>query len=83
VGDRALVSEGRVWTVRSGEVVEGSVQVALLRGTSTAGSRRCRSRSRGVSGGAFRDEQVGFVTLRTRDLPEQRLYLWFPPSATS
>jgi hypothetical protein len=79
VGDRALVSEGRVWTVRSGEVVEGSVQVALLRDDLDGREPKVQEQVEKGLGGAFRDEQVGFVTLRTRDLPEQRLYLWFPP----
>ena len=79
VGDAALVSEGRVWTVRSGEVVEGSLQVALLRKDLDGRDPTVQEKVEQGLGGAFRDEQVGFVTLRTRDLPEQRLYLWFPP----
>lgn len=79
VGNRALVSDGRVWTVRKGEVVEGSLQVSLLRKDLDGRDASVQAQVEKGLGGAFQDEQIGYVTLRTRNLPEQRLYLWFPP----
>lgn len=80
-GDRALVSDGRVFTIRGDDTVQGSFQVALFKPDVDGSDRDVQEGiERGLGGGAgFRSVRIGIIRLRTLELTEQRLFLWFPP----
>jgi hypothetical protein len=80
-GRAALVTEGRVFTIRGGDTIEGSLQIALFRRDVDT---RLPSVRRGIEGDfgspeAFRTEHFGTVKLRVLTRAEERIYLWFPP----
>jgi transglutaminase-like putative cysteine protease len=80
-GDAGLVSEGRVYTIRKGASIQGSVQISLLKPDVDGRSWKVQSSvERGLgSEEGFRTIHAGTVRLRTIDLSEQRIYAWFPP----
>jgi hypothetical protein len=80
-GGRALVSEGRVFTVRGGDTIQGSVQIALFKPGVDNQDDRVQE---GVQGGlgstaAFKRVHFGTALLWEMEAPEQLVYLWFPP----
>lgn len=80
-GDRALVSQGRVFTIRGEDAVQGSFQVALFKPDvdgADAEIQRGIERGLGAADG-FESARVGLIRLRTLELTEQRMFLWFPP----
>ncbi|MHB8508153.1 MAG: transglutaminase-like domain-containing protein [Candidatus Dormibacteria bacterium] len=106
----ALVSEGRVFTVRHDVVIEGSVQVSRLKPDVRAGDEDLlHGLEQNIGNGHFNPMEVprvlwdgdchcrgGFHMVRVEDeavyshqhvyvmaLPDQRVYLWFPPRANS
>jgi hypothetical protein len=80
-GRAGLVEEGRVFTVRDGGTVQGSIQVAVLKADVNGRSRDVQEGvERGLgSAGGFRTVRFGTVRLRVLDTAEQRVFLWFPP----
>ncbi len=78
-GDRALVTEGRVFTIRDGDTIQGSVQVSLLLPELDGRDPKVQQRIEAALGGTFVDDRLGPARVRRRRLPEQDLYLWFPP----
>ncbi|HEV7679635.1 MAG TPA: transglutaminase-like domain-containing protein [Candidatus Dormibacteraeota bacterium] len=107
-GADALVSSGRVYTIHNGDVIEGSVQVSLLRPEVSRDSAALLTGvEHDLGGGAFlpmrervplfdgscacsgqyREIRVEDEALRFKQrievsaLPDQRIYLWFPPQA--
>lgn len=78
-GADGLVADGRVFTMREGETVQGVLQVGLFKEGYDTGDRKVRTQvERGIAG-AFSTFHVGTIRLRVAERPEQRLYLWFPP----
>ena len=80
-GKAALVSRGKVFTVRSGEAIQGSVQIALLKPDVDGRDwkvRRNIERGLGPSEG-YRTIRYGTARVRAIELAEQRIFLWFPP----
>jgi hypothetical protein len=80
-GSRAIVSEGRVFTVRDGDTVQGSIQVALFKpGVDNQDHRVQDGVQRGLGAAAgFRLVHYGVIHLLELDTAEQRVFLWFPP----
>jgi hypothetical protein len=76
-----MVQEGRVFTIRSGEVIQGSVQVALFKPDANLirdkGLRR--DVEDGLQAGTSVTHHLGLIQVRDLTLPEQHMYLWFPP----
>ena len=78
-GTRRMVTEGHVYTIRGGDAVQGSFQVALFKPDVDASRQDIqRAVERSLANG-FRTDRLGIIRLRTVELTEQRLYLWFPP----
>ena len=80
-GDRALVTDGRVFTIRGPDAIQGSFQVTRFKSDVDASDpdvQRGIERALGSADG-FRSSRIGTIRLRTIELTEQRLYLWFPP----
>jgi transglutaminase-like putative cysteine protease len=76
----ALVSEGRVWTIHEGDVIQGSVQISLFKPTVDGQDASVEHQvERGVAGSDFTTVHAGLARLRVVDLPEQRMFVWFPP----
>lgn len=79
-GDLALVSGGRVFTIRKGTVVAGSFQVAVLREDVDGRDRGVQAQIEStLQTGGFTTRRFGTVRLRTLRKAEQVLYVWFPP----
>lgn len=79
---RALVTDGRVFTIEDDDVVQGSFQVARFRPDVDGRDVDVQTDIERGLGAAdrFGSARIGVVQLRTLDLAEQRLFLWFPPT---
>jgi transglutaminase-like putative cysteine protease len=83
-GGSSIVSEGRVFSLRRGDDVEGSLQVAsFVGGVSAADPDVRRAVVKSIGRGQFRLIRIGDVRVYALDLPEQRFLLWFPPDGRS
>ncbi|HVE92498.1 MAG TPA: transglutaminaseTgpA domain-containing protein [Actinomycetota bacterium] len=80
-GKRGLVSDGQVFTIRRGDVIEGSLQVASFTSDALSNSDELR---RGVlesiATGEFDATRIGVERVHVLRLPEQRIIVWFAPS---
>lgn len=81
VGKEALVSGGRVFTIRDGEdAIQGTFQAAVFKEEYDGTDRDVQeSVEKGLGSGRFETTRYGSVRLRTLELAEQRMFLWFPP----
>jgi hypothetical protein len=82
VGQRGSVTvDGRVYSLRQGDVVQGSLQVAALAPDLDTRSPRVRSQVvAGFAGGRLRPARVGEERVYRLDLQEQTLVMAFPRS---
>jgi hypothetical protein len=78
-GQHALVTDGRVYSMRDGSAIVGTLQVALLLPRLDGRNPHVQALLEGGLGGGFTDFDIGTIRMRTRDTVEQRLFLWFPP----
>jgi len=76
----ALVSDGRVFTIRSGASIQGAFQVARFKpGVEGSDERIQGGVERGLgSAEGFVTHRFGTVRLRVLQLNEQQVFLWFP-----
>jgi hypothetical protein len=75
------VAEGRVVSVRQGDDIQGSLQVAALSGGLNAGDEDVRRGVlKSIGNGRFVLTRIGQTRVYALDLPEQRFLLWFPPN---
>ncbi|MCW2570733.1 MAG: hypothetical protein JWO88_791 [Frankiales bacterium] len=73
-----LATDGRVYSLRQGDVVQGSLQVTALGSATDTRSPRVRDQLvSGFSGGRFRPARIGDERIYRLDLPEQTLLLSF------
>lgn len=80
-GEDALVTDGRVFTVRQGSVVAGSLQVAVLRDDVDGRDRGVQlGLERVIQTGEFRTYRFGTFRVRKLEQAEQTIYVYFPPS---
>ena len=83
-GRSSIVKEGRVFSLRRGDDVEGSLQVAsFVTGVSAADPDVRRAVVKSIGRGQFRLVRIGDARVYALDLPEQRFLLWFPPDGRS
>lgn len=79
-GKNSLTAHGAVWTLRQSGAVRGALQVGVLKpsyDTSDISVRRgVRSN---IETGQYRWFKIRDQWVGVQDLPELRLYLWFPP----
>lgn len=79
--DRSLVPQGVVFSVRQGDVVQGSLQVASLDPTIDTRSPRTRDEVlQGLGDGRFRPARIGEERVYRLALPELTLLLSFTPN---
>jgi hypothetical protein len=75
----SVTVDGRVFSLRQGDVVQGSLQVAALAPDLDTRSPRVRSQVvAGFAGGRLRPARVGDERVYRLDLPEQTLLMAFP-----
>ncbi|MFT5221728.1 MAG: hypothetical protein ACI867_000021 [Glaciecola sp.] len=80
-GAEALVTSGQVYTVRRGDVIEASLQIAALRpGLQPREAEVREGILRALGGGRFVPIRLGQDRVNVFDSVEQRLLLWFSPS---
>ncbi|MDT7538976.1 MAG: hypothetical protein QOI82_2561 [Actinomycetota bacterium] len=73
-----LATDGRVFSLRQRDVVQGSLQITALGSDTDTRSPRVRDELvAGVSGGRFRPARIGDERIYRLDLPEQKLLLSF------
>jgi hypothetical protein len=73
-----LATDGRVFSLRQRDVVQGSLQVTALGSDTDTRSPRVRDELvAGVAGGRFRPARIGEERIYRLDLPEQKLLLSF------
>jgi hypothetical protein len=83
-GSTSLASSGRVFSIRQGDVVQGSLQVAGLVPDVDVRSRRVREQVlRGLGSGRFTPVRIGDERAYRVRLPEQTLLLAFDRSGRS
>jgi hypothetical protein len=83
-GPSTILAEGRLLSVRRGDDLEGSLQVAAFKpGITAAEGRVRRAVVKSIGRGQFRLTRIGSLRAYVLDLPEQRFLLWFPPDGRS
>ncbi len=79
--DRSLARDGMVFSLRQGDVVQGSLQVAALDPKVDTRSARTRDQVlQGLGDGQFRPTRIGEERVYRRVLPELTLLLSFTPN---
>lgn len=79
-GASSLTARGRVWTLRSGGAVRGALQLGVLKPEYDARDIEVRRGVRSnIERGTYRWFKVRTQWVGVQELPELRLYLWFPP----
>jgi hypothetical protein len=80
-GDVSLVSEGRVFSLHQGDVIQGSLQVAAFKRGYSATRHDVRDGVlQSIASGHFALTRLGQDRVYTLTLPEQRIYVWYPAS---
>jgi hypothetical protein len=79
IGSRGLVHAGRIWTIHRGTLVQGSVQEAAFDPSVNAHRPSIQAQVEKAIGGGFHTTHLGTARLRVAELPQQRVFLWFPP----
>jgi hypothetical protein len=83
-GSTSLATEGRVFSLRQGDVVQGSLQVAGLVGDVDVRNRRVREQVlEGLGSGKFVPARIGEERVYRIRLPEQTLLLSFADNGRS
>lgn len=84
-GPNALVTTGQVWTLEHHGVIEGTVQISLLKPDVRADDPEVRAGiDEGFGGAPFtRKRLVPDRIVWQKDLVDVRVYLWFPPRANA
>ena len=79
-----LATDGRVFSLRQRDVIQGSLQITALGSATDTRSPRVRDELvSGFSGGRFRPARIGEERVYRLDLPEQTLLLSFTPDGHS
>ncbi len=79
-GEESLVAVGQVYTVRDDEGVLGALQVGAFKPGLEATQKELREGVLGSIGtGTFELTRIGNERIHVQRLPEQRIFLWFPP----
>lgn len=78
----SLITAGKLFVVRSGPVIEGSVEITLFKkGVNSQDPSVQQGIEKGLDVGArgFTVLHFGLVTLLSASVGQTQLYLWFPP----
>ena len=79
-GKGSLTARGAVWTLRRGGEVRGALQVGVLKPKFDTDDIEVRRGVRAnIQTGQYRWFKVAGQWVGLQELPELRLYLWFPP----
>jgi hypothetical protein len=79
-GKAALVDHGRVFSLHQGDEIQGSLQVAAFKpGLDQRDEELRRGVLQSVGGGRFELTRIGTERVYKLEMPEQQMYLWFPP----
>ena len=79
-GKSSLTARGAVWTLRRGGEVRGALQVGVLKPKYDTDDIEVRRGVRAnIQTGRYRWFKVADQWVGLQELPELRLYLWFPP----
>lgn len=79
-GKNSLTARGAVWTLRADGAVRGALQVGVLKPEYDAEEIEVRRGVRSnIETGRYRWFKVDDQWVGVQDLPELKLYLWFPP----
>ena len=83
-GDTSVLKEGQVYSIRHDAVVEGSLQVSLFKpDIQTTDPRVLQGIERTIGEGTFEDRTVHGQQVNVMRLPDQNIYLWFPPRSNA
>jgi hypothetical protein len=80
-GGRSLVLGGQVFTVRDGDNIQGSVEIAVFKPNVDAQAAQVQEgvqKGLGTTAG-FHIVHYGLIEFRVLQTTEQQVYLWFPP----
>jgi hypothetical protein len=79
-GATSLLKEGRVYSIRHGDIVEGSLQVSLFQPDVRSDDARVLAGiEQTIAEGTFEERTVHNQKVNVMRLPDQNIYLWFPP----
>ena len=80
-GPASLVSDGRMWAIRRGETLVGTLQISTVkRDVSVTKPRDHRAILDGVMTGiSYQTIDVGGITVAASNSADRTLYLWFGP----
>ena len=79
-GSSALVNQGRVFTIRRGSVIEGSLQLAPFKKDVDLGDPEVKDAIlRSIGSGQFTLKRLGSERVWSMQQPEQQVLLWFAP----
>lgn len=79
-GENSLTGRGRVFTLRKDGAVKGALQVGVLKPEFDTDDIEVRRGVRtNIETGRYRWFKVDEQWVGVQDLPELRLYVWFPP----
>jgi hypothetical protein len=79
----SIVSHGRVYSVRDGDDVEASLQIAWFKpGLKDRSTQVRRSVLKHLENGAFQLVRLNEERVYVQRLPEQTMYLWYPPDVS-
>jgi hypothetical protein len=79
-GATSLIKEGRVYSIRHDAIVEGSLQVSLFKpDVSPDDPRVLAGIERTIAETTFEERTVHNQKVNVMRLPDQNIYLWFPP----
>lgn len=77
-----MVSEGRVFTIHNGDIVEGSIQISRFKaGYLSSDPEVVQAIEQSI--GSFASFHGARLSVWLDRTPDQRIYLWFPPRSDS
>ncbi|MCA1840284.1 MAG: DUF3488 and transglutaminase-like domain-containing protein [Actinomycetota bacterium] len=79
-GGSALVGQGRVFTIRQGSVIQGSIQIAPFKQNIDTQDPEIKDAIlHSIGSGRFTLRRLGAERVWSMQLPEQQVLLWFAP----
>jgi len=81
-GETSLVADGRVWAIRSGQTLVGTLQVSTVKPDVSVVDERDRKAIIGgvMTGIAYETVDVGDTKVLASTAADKSLYLWFGPN---
>ena len=81
-GDSSLVADGRVWAIRRGQTLVGTLQVSTVKPDVSVADKDDRKAIIGgvMTGIAYETVEVGDIKVIASTAADKSLYLWFGPN---